>query len=147
VDRYKWPCVLSISQPALGSLLKERGIIFGLLETGCKYHLPRRYNEWIEIVTYIDDISDEVVLLRHDISRLSDRTLMVKGLEKRICLDVSDPSEFKAIDIPHDIRIILSKGQSISDPYLTTIDWHHRKLHVHYLKNGKDFDWHIWFFL
>ena len=112
MDRYKWPCVLSISQPALGSLLKERGIIFGLLETGCKYHLPRRYNEWIEIVTYIDDISDEVVLLRHDISRLSDRTLMVKGLEKRICLDVSDPLEFKAIDIPHDIGIILSKGQS-----------------------------------
>jgi len=92
--------------------LKERGFIFGLLETGCKYHLPRRYNEWIEIVTYIDNISDKVVLLRHDISHLSDRTLMVKGSEKRICLDVSDPLEFKAIDIPHDIRIILSNRQS-----------------------------------
>ena len=97
---------------ALGSLWKERGIIFGLLETGCQYHLPGRYNEWIEIVTYIDDISDKVVLLQHDISRLSDRALMVKGFEKRICVDVSDPLKFKAIAIPHDIRTILSKAQS-----------------------------------
>ena len=97
---------------ALESLRKERGIIFSLLETGCQYHLPGRYNEWIEIVTYIDDISDKVVLLQHDISRLSDRALMVKGFEKRICLDVSDPLKFKAIDIPHDIRIILTKAQS-----------------------------------
>jgi len=97
---------------ALESLWKERGIIFGLLETGCRYYLPGRYNEWIEIVTYIDDISDKVVLLRHDICRLSDRALMVKGFEKRICLDVSDPLKFKAIDIPHDIRTVLSKAQS-----------------------------------
>ena len=97
---------------ALGSLWKEREIIFSLLETGCSYHLPGRYNEWIEIVTYIDDISDKVVLLRHDISRLSDRALIVKGFEKRICLDVSDSLKFKAIDIPHDIRTILSKAQS-----------------------------------
>jgi len=97
---------------ALESLWKERGIIFGLLETGCRYYLPGRYNEWIEIITYIDHISDKVVLLRHDISRLSDRALMVKGFEKRICLDVSEPLKFKAIDIPHDIRTILSKAQS-----------------------------------
>ncbi|MBW2105210.1 MAG: hypothetical protein DRG35_07095 [Deltaproteobacteria bacterium] len=97
---------------ALGSLWKERGIAFVLLETGCRYYLPGRYNEWIKIVTYIDDISDKVVLLRHDISRLSDRALMVKGFEKRICLDVSDPLKFKAIDIPKDIHVILSRAQS-----------------------------------
>lgn len=97
---------------ALGSLWKERGIIFGLLETRCEYHLPGRYSEWIEIVAYIDDISDRVVLLRHDISRLSDRALIAKGFEKRICLDVSDPLRFKAIDIPRDIKTILSKAQS-----------------------------------
>ena len=97
---------------ALGDIWKERDIIFGLLETGCEYHLVGRYNEWIEIVTYIDDISDKVVVLRHDISRLSDKALMVKGFEKRICLDVSDPLKFKAIAIPHDIRTILLKAQS-----------------------------------
>jgi len=97
---------------SLGSLWKERKIIFGLVETGCKYHFPGRYDEWIEIVTYIDDISDKAVLLRHDIFRLSDRSLMVDGFEKRICLDVSDTLKFKAIDIPQDIRIVLSREQS-----------------------------------
>jgi len=96
----------------LGGLWEGKGIIFGLLETGCRYHLPGRYNEWIEIVTYIDDISDKIVSLRHDISRLSDSALMVKGFEKRICLDVSNPLKFKTIDIPRDIRAILSKAQS-----------------------------------
>jgi len=37
---------------------------------------------------------------------------MVKGFEKRICLDVSDPLKFKAIDIPKDIHVILSRAQS-----------------------------------
>ena len=96
----------------LGSLWKERGIIFGLLETGCKYHSPGRYNEWIEIVTYIDDISDKVVVLRHDILHASDKALLAQGFEKRICLDVSDSLQFKAIDIPHDIREVLSKAQA-----------------------------------
>jgi len=96
----------------LGSLWKERGIIFALLETSCQYHLPGRYNEWIEIVTYIDDLSDKTVVLRHDISRFSDRALIVGGFEKRICLNVSNPLLFKAIDIPKDIHVILSNAQS-----------------------------------
>jgi YbgC/YbaW family acyl-CoA thioester hydrolase len=96
----------------LGSLWKERGIIFGLVETGCTYHVPGRYDEWIKIVTYVDDISDKVVLLRHDIFHLSDSYLMLEGFEKRICLNVSDPLRFKAIDIPPDIRIVLSRDQS-----------------------------------
>ena len=98
----------------LGALVKERRIIFGLVETGCRYHLPARYNEWIEIVTSIDDLSDKTVVLRHDISRFSDRALMVEGFEKRICLDVSDPLMFKAIEIPKDIRNILTKAHSPS---------------------------------
>ncbi len=96
----------------LGSLVKERGLIFGLVETGCRYHMPGRYNEWIEIVTYLDDLSDKTILLRHDISRFSDKTLMVEGFEKRICLDVSDPLKFKAIEIPKDLHVILSKARS-----------------------------------
>lgn len=97
---------------SLGRLWKDRGIIFGLLETGCRYNLPGRYSEWIEIVTHIDDLLDKTVLLRHDIYRVSDRALMVAGFEKRICLNISDPLKFKAIDIPKDIHVILSKAIS-----------------------------------
>ena len=96
----------------LGTLVKERGIIFGLVETGCRYHLPGRYNEWIEIVTSIDDLSEKTMVLRHDISRFSDGALMTEGFEKRICLDVTDPLLFRTIEIPGDIRNILSNAYS-----------------------------------
>jgi YbgC/YbaW family acyl-CoA thioester hydrolase len=96
----------------LVSLWKERGIIFGLLETGCQYHLPGRYSEWIEIVTYIDDISDKTVVLKHDISRISDKARMAEGFEKRICLNVTGRLLFKAVDIPKDIWGILSNAKS-----------------------------------
>ena len=96
----------------LGHLLKERGIIFSLLETGCKYHLPGRYGEFIEISTYIDDISDKKVVLRHDISRYSDNRLMVEGIENRICLNASDPTKFRVTEIPEDIKDILSRAHS-----------------------------------
>jgi hypothetical protein len=36
---------------------------------------------------------------------------MVEGYEKRICLDVSDPKNFKAIDIPQDIRTVLREAK------------------------------------
>ena len=96
----------------LGNLIKENSIIFALLETGCKYHAPGRYHDQIEIITYIENLSDKTVLLRHDIVRSKDRKLMVEGFEKRICLNVSDPLKFKAIDIPKDIRDILIRAQS-----------------------------------
>ena len=96
----------------LGNLIKENSIIFALLETGCKYHSPGRYHDQIKIITYIENLSDKTVLLRHDIVRSKDRKLMVEGFEKRICLNVSDPLKFKAIDIPKDIRDILIRAQS-----------------------------------
>lgn len=96
----------------LDNLIKENSIIFALLETGCKYHSPGRYHDQIEIITYIENLSDKTVSLRHDIKRSKDRELMVEGFEKRICLNVSDPLKFKAIDIPKNIRDILIKARS-----------------------------------
>ena len=96
----------------LGRVWKERGIVFALVETRCQYHLLGRYNDWIEIATCSDSLSDKTMVLRHDIFRSSDRTLMVTGYEKRICLDASEPATLKAIDIPEDIRAILLDAQS-----------------------------------
>jgi YbgC/YbaW family acyl-CoA thioester hydrolase len=95
----------------LGNLLKENSIIFALLETGCTYYSPGRYQDRIEITSYIEDLSDKIVLLRHNIIKLKDSELMVEGFEKRICLHVSNPSKFKAITIPKGIRDILINAQ------------------------------------
>ncbi len=86
-----------------GSLWRDRGILFGLAETSCRYLLPARYHQKIRILTHIQALEAKTVLLAHPIRDAETNELMVKGLEKRICLDVSDPGRFKAMPIPEDI--------------------------------------------
>jgi len=88
----------------IGELWQTRGIIFGLVETSCRYFKPGRYYQRISIATHIDGLESKAVRLKHTITSISDGALMVEGFEKRICLDVSDPENFRAVDIPPDIR-------------------------------------------
>ena len=91
-------------------LWKQRNIVFGLIETSCRYRSPGRYNDEIEISVRIEDLTSKTVTLIYEIKRVSDGSLMVEGREKRICLDVSDPDHFRAITIPPDIHSILGKA-------------------------------------
>jgi YbgC/YbaW family acyl-CoA thioester hydrolase len=87
----------------MGVLKKERGIGFGLIETGCRYFKPLRYHETIRITTRIGDVTDKTILLNHSITPVSDSTLMVEGFEKRMSMDISDPDHIRAIPIPSDL--------------------------------------------
>ena len=84
-------------------LWKARHILFGLVESGCRYFRPGRYHQQIRIVTGIDALTTKTIILKHRILAAADDQLMVEGTEKRICLDVSDPESFRAQDIPADI--------------------------------------------
>ncbi len=94
----------------LGRLWKDRGLIFGLVETGCRYLRPARYYDVLEIDTYIKEIGEKTVRLAHDIRHKHSGEIIVEGFEKRICLNVSDISRFKAIDIPPDLRKALAQA-------------------------------------
>lgn len=98
---------------SLGDLWHERKILFGLAETSCRYFKPARYHQRIRILTNIDALERKTVLLKHTIRASTDEALIVDGLEKRICLDVSDPEMFRAIDFPADIYDLLkgAKGE------------------------------------
>jgi 4-hydroxybenzoyl-CoA thioesterase len=89
---------------------RERNIQFGLVETTCRYHYPGRYQDLVEIETGIDELRSKTVILEHLIRRREDRTLLVRTLETRVCLDVSDPQTFEAITIPEDIRMTLKQA-------------------------------------
>lgn len=91
----------------LGDLWHRRNILFGLVETSCRYQKPGRYHQNIRITTRVDILTEKTVTLKHVISERSTGTLMLEGYEKRICLDVSDPDNFSAIDIPDDILAVL----------------------------------------
>jgi len=94
----------------IGDLWRERKIMFGLAETSCRYFKPGRYYQEIRIITNIDALEEKTVVLKHSIRAKTNKTLMVEGLEKRICLDVSHPLDFKAIDIPEDIFNVLKNA-------------------------------------
>ncbi len=90
-----------------GDLWKERNLIFGLVETSCKYFAPGRYHQKICIATTLDALEEKTLLFKHEIRASENHALMVEGFEKRICLDVSDADHFQAVAIPEDIFDIL----------------------------------------
>ena len=94
----------------MADLWHARGIAFGLVETSCRYFKPGRYHQTVRIVTTINTLRQKVITLKHRVQARVDNELMVEGLEKRICLDVSDPKDFRAINIPSDIAVILNKA-------------------------------------
>ena len=91
----------------IGELRREKNLLFGLVETSCRYFRPGRYHQQIRIVTWIDRLEKKTLRLKHDICRSSDGTLMVEGFEHRICMDVSDPEQLRAVDIPPDVYSLL----------------------------------------
>jgi YbgC/YbaW family acyl-CoA thioester hydrolase len=94
----------------IGDLWRDRNILFGLVETSCRYFKPGRYHQEIRIITNIDSLNEKTVVLKHTIHESEEDTLLLEGFEKRICLDVSDPENFRAIAIPEDIYSILKES-------------------------------------
>ncbi len=94
----------------LGRLWQRRQLQFGLVETACRYRSPGRYDQRIRITTRIASLKTKLVHLEHRILDAASGALMVEGMEKRICLDVSDPERFRAVDIPADIHALLAEA-------------------------------------
>lgn len=94
----------------LGKIWSQQGIQFGLIETSCRYHQTGRYFQQIKIVTEIETLTQKTVHLVHRIYDGEGETLMVEGLEKRICMNVSDPEKFHAQDIPPEIYSALQQA-------------------------------------
>ncbi len=95
----------------IGDLWRKRKILFGLVETSCRYVIPARYHQEIRILTNIDALNRKTLVLKYTILASESDDLMVEGFEKRICMDVSDPKDFQAIDIPPEIYAVLKNAK------------------------------------
>jgi YbgC/YbaW family acyl-CoA thioester hydrolase len=91
----------------LGDMWRNRHVLFGLVETSCRYKRPGRYHEEIRISTHVEDLTEKTVTLKHIVTERFTGALLLEGYEKRICLDVSDLNNFRAMDIPDDISAAL----------------------------------------
>ncbi len=94
----------------MGDLWKERNILFGLAETSCRYFRPGKYHQEIRITTSIDKLEKKGILLRHEIVESAGGLRLLEGFEQRVCMDVSDPQRFRAVEIPGDIFALLERA-------------------------------------
>ena len=94
----------------LDELWKKRKLLFGLIETSSQYKSPGRYHESIKIITEIEGLDPKTIAFKHTIVRASSDMVMLTVREKRICMDVTDPENIRAIDIPSDLYALLKNA-------------------------------------
>lgn len=94
----------------LGTLFNKSHLGFGLVETSCIYSKPGRYNQAVRIITQLDEVNEKTVKLKHLIYNASNDELMVTGSEMRICMDLSNPENIRAIAIPEEMSSILKNA-------------------------------------
>jgi 4-hydroxybenzoyl-CoA thioesterase len=95
-------------------LWKEYGIVFGLAETQCRYLSAGRYHQQVKILTRLENLNKKGLTLRHTISHAKDGKSMVEGMEKRICMDASNPQDLKITTIPEMVYTALEQALAVS---------------------------------
>jgi len=91
-------------------LWKEHGIVFGLAKTECRYLSAGRYHQQIKILTRLEHLNKRGLTLRHAIVCEKDGKTMVEGIEKRICMDASNPRDLKIATIPEMVYTALEQS-------------------------------------
>ena len=89
-------------------LWQERHLAFGLVETACRYLAPGRYQQTLQIVTTLEEVSHKTVQLNHAFRCRATHRPMLEGIEKRICMKTGDSGDLKAVAIPRDILSVLT---------------------------------------
>lgn len=90
-------------------LWKEHGVVFGLAETQCRYLDAVRYHERVRIITRLKKLNKKGLTLQHLITHGKDEKTMVVGMEKRICMDASNPRDLKIATIPRMVYLALEQ--------------------------------------
>jgi 4-hydroxybenzoyl-CoA thioesterase len=91
-------------------LWKESGIVFGLVETQCRYLSAGRYHQQVKILTRLEHLNKKGLTLRHTICHAEDGKTMVEGMEKRICMDASNHQDLKIATIPEMVYTALEQA-------------------------------------
>ena len=93
-------------------LWQDHHMVFGLIETQCRFKRAGRYHQFIRISTRIEQLKPKGFTLRHVISQAADNKIMVVGIEKRICMDASDPLNLRVTTIPETIYQMLEQAET-----------------------------------
>lgn len=75
------------------SVLEESGIMLPVIECGCKYRMPARYDEVLEVTAKIAEIKGATVTIDYDIRKQETGELLVTGFTKHAITNM----EFKPV--------------------------------------------------
>ncbi len=84
--------------------MEEMGIFMPVLENGCKFKTPARYDDPIEVETYIAYFKNASIRFEYRIRR-ADGTLLATGFSVHAAVD----KDFQVISIPDNWREFFSK--------------------------------------
>ncbi len=88
-------------------LLRSRKLQFTLVESGCTFFKSGRYLARVQILWEIQDVGKKTITFKYRIVAAEDGGVLAEAMEKRICIDASNPDHLKAKDIPEDILAVL----------------------------------------
>lgn len=88
--------------------MEEMGIFMPVLESGCKFKMPARYDDYIEVETNIAYFKNASIRFEYRI-RKDDGTLLATGYTVHAAVD----NDFQVTTIPDEWRVFL--GQYLSD--------------------------------
>ncbi len=85
------------------SRVEEKGIILPVLKAFCKYIKPAKYEDEVEIISWISKLSDLKITIEYEIRRKSDSQLLATGYTEHAFINKNTlkpeklPEEFKKV--------------------------------------------------
>lgn len=70
--------------------LEEEGYMLPVAEAVCRYMVPARYDEELEIHTAVLELKKRTIKLGCEIFRVTDDTLLAKGHTVHVCVGIAD---------------------------------------------------------
>jgi acyl-CoA thioester hydrolase len=84
--------------------LEARGIYLAVVEASCRYRAPARYDDLLDITTWVERLRPARVDFAHRLLRPADDVRIADGRVVLVCLDASG----KPRAIPPDVRTCLA---------------------------------------
>ena len=72
--------------------LEEEGIMLPVAEANCRYRIPARYDDELEIKTTVQELKKRTVKLGYEIYRVEDSALLATGYTVHVCVDINSRS-------------------------------------------------------
>lgn len=67
--------------------LEEEGVFMPVVDLGCRYHSPARYDDLIEIETELKEVTYVRVRFEYKLKRAEDGKLLATGFTTHVCTD------------------------------------------------------------